>query len=151
MRVCVLIIFQLGGYWDDSQSLGSYYLRTQQVTITHSVLTPQNVCTAASLNKPTLIYELTLKLNPQTHQTHVDQMLAKGLCLPVGSLLIFLHPLMSQNEIQENYFIGVITVIYILLCMRKDSSQKQCTLVAESCCVTVPGMQPMKSLQACFC
>lgn len=64
----------------------------------------QNVCTAASLKKPTLIYELTLKLNPQTHRTHVDQMLADGLCLPFGSLLIFLHPLPSQNEINGVLF-----------------------------------------------
>lgn len=57
------------------------------------------MCTAALLKKPALIYELTLKLNPQTKQAHEDQMLADGLCLSFGSLLIFLHPLLSQNEI----------------------------------------------------
>lgn len=48
----------------------------------------QNVCPAASLKKPTLIYELILQLNPLTHQKHGDKMLADGLCLLFWSLLI---------------------------------------------------------------
>lgn len=94
----VIRFYHIGPLPDNTQPLASYYLTTQQVTVTRSILIPK-MCTAASLKKPTLIYELTRKLNPQTLQTYADQMLAERLRPPFGSLLIFLHPLLSQNEI----------------------------------------------------